>query len=312
MKTKFFKNGFGAKLMLAALAMVGTMFTSCEEEDVDTVFNPGPATVEITASVYDPVNMEFVTDRAQISGTGVTKYEKGVPAGTTATVTASYNGQTASETIVLNKLAMGGYAVYHVNLVLNGVRPGPDPVDPTDDGHVLEATSSTETVVRYSTPNAQSHAHSHDGGIWFENATEYFYPWTVTFDASDVITCVKKDLSGLKAENGDKAAYEALINEMCTAKEATGEISWKASAWSLSRAKVTYVIKTTEYLIKGNVTGKVAGSFTLVEKFASSQAEAEEIAHPSHASHWNYGHGHASHDHGHGSENAGGGIVIAD
>lgn len=305
---KILKNGLCAKLVMALLAMTGMMVTSCEQEDVDTVFTPDPAKVTITANVYDAVVGQDVTSLATITGTGTTEYPKGVTAGTTVTVSASYNGMTGSETVTLNPLAVGGVATYHVNIILDGVRPTPDPVD---DGHIVVKVSSTiATEVFFSTPNAQSHKHTYNDAVWFENATDYFYPWTVTYSFPDNVFCSQKDLTGLVDD--DVTAYSDLIAAMEETKAPlTGVIDWKASAWSLSRAKVTVTTVTTNYEIKGNVTGKVCGTFTLVEKYASAQGEAEEIAHPNHASHYQYGHAHA-HSHGHGTENAGGGIVMAD
>lgn len=302
---KILKNGLCAKLVMALLAMTGLMVTSCEQEDVDTVFTPGPAKVTITANVYDAVVGQDVTSLATITGTGTTEYPKGVAAGTTVTVTASYNGMTGSETVTLNPLTVGGVASYHVNIILDGVRPTPDPSD--DALELKNMGTTTTTDVFYSTPNAQSHKHMLNGEAWFENATDYFYPWSVTYSFPCKTTIGNVDFSGLAPT--DAAVFQLLMNNMAVSQpDFVGTIDWKASAWSLSRAKVTATTATTTYNVVGKTTGKIFGTFSVIQKYASVQGEAEEIAHPNHASHYNYGHAHAHS----GAENAGGGIVVAD
>lgn len=290
MKTKFFK--MSSKLALAALALTGALFTSCVEEDLDTVFTPADPEATVTATVYYAPNGTDVTAQATITGTGTYNTLSGAQ---NVTVTATIGEATAKEVVSIPQMKSGAVATYHVNLILD------------DEHEVVKAdVSASYEVVAYSTPDANSHAYSHDNSTWFENATDYFYPWTVTVNCPNSIECTSMDLTNLKGS--DRNAYMALIDTMEKAETTTTQkLDWQASAWSLSRAKVTYKVTENTYQIKGKKTGIVDGKFVLTEKYSVVTMEPEEIAHPDHSSH--YQHGHA---HGHGTGNAGGGIVNPD
>lgn len=297
MKMSFVKNAF------AALALIsGAIFTSCTEEDLNTTFTPAPAEVTINAKVFNALTGKDVTAQATVTNAnnGAVEYPNGVAAGTTVTVTASLNGLTASENVVLSFLPKGGKATYNVNLVLTG------------DQWVLVSTPVSVDEESEFKAAEGSHFVSHEGNTWFENATEYFLPVTVTYPVVNKTTVSAPKFNAGVLSADEEAAWTELAKSMNVSGAKTMETnSTKASAWSYIRAVVTYTTVTTDYTIKSQTDGTVAGTFQGVQKFSKVSCEWEEKAHPNHASHYQAGNGHNG-GNAHASGNAGGGIVMPD
>lgn len=301
-KTNFLKG-------LAAVVL-GCMFTSCEKEDLSATFQAGPAEVKLTVTVEDALTGTPVTDKATITVSnsefivnGTAQFATGVKE-QTITVTATLGDATATADVAINATKVGGKANYNVKMIV------------ADGLKFTTTTLGTSEETAYAKFENLGHdaTHTHDGITgWFTNATEYFQPYTVTYEVVESEYKNFSELSINKFENdldevntaAIEAAYENLVNTKATKETATFES--KASAWSYFNVFVT--VTTTNY--KWSATTKnseeVVASFTY-DGISSTEAESVEIAHPSHAGHYQHGHGH-----GHGNNtNAGGGISIAE
>ena len=302
-KTNFLKS-------VAAVVLAGCMFTSCEKEDLSATFQAAPAEVTLDVDVFDALSGTDVTSKATIAvsnaefiANGTAKFATGVKA-QTISVTATLGEGTATAEVAINATKVGGKANYNVKLVVA-------------DGLKFTTTTvgtSEETAFAKFENLGHDATHTHDGITgWFTNATDYFQPYTVTYD---VVESEYKNFSELEKtaifSNLDnvyteaiQSAYENMVNTEKTKETVTLES--KASAWSYFNVFVTVTTTNYKWTAATVNSEEVVASFTY-DGISSTEAESVEIAHPSHAGHYQHGHGH-----GHGNNtNAGGGISIAE
>lgn len=289
-------NGLGAKLALAVVALVGGMFASCSQEDLNTTFKPAPAVIDFNVKVVDALTTNVITD-ATITGAETITAEAGY-AGGQVTVTATKNEATASETITVNPLKAGGKATYNVTLILSD-----------DFDFVKVSETSTETVA-YSLPyvHGSTHAFDHSGSGWFENPTEFIADITV-----DYVNVDKAETTGFTLANWLSETQQEGLTVLFESKalnydkSESKKFEYQASAWSWSRAKATTTETEAVWNIVTKVSGEKAGEYTITT--TSTAIEPEEKADPNHASHYvQHGGSHSAH----GANNYGGGIVTED
>jgi hypothetical protein len=303
MKKTFFLKG------VAALVLAGCMFTSCEKEDLNATFKPGPAEVTLNVEVIDALSKLDKTNEATITVSNAefkvntpSVFPLGVSA-QTITVTATLNNGTASSEVEINKTKVGGEAEYYVKLV---IADGLEIV--TEKG-----SSSSETI--YASNFNHGHIghdanHSHDGITgWFTNATDYLIPFKFDYQViKNKYTNVSDITYSSWSSNLDQVQKDGIIAAHSAIKDATPEVETqtlegKISAWAYFTMYATYT--TTDYTCTAKTinSNDVAATFTY-KAANSTVAEYTEIAHPSHAGHYQHGHGHS------GASNAGGGIVL--
>ena len=302
-KTNFLKS-------VAAVVLAGCMFTSCEKEDLSATFQAGPAEVKLTVTVEDALTGTPVTDKATITVSnsefivnGTAQFATGVKE-QTITVTATLGDATATADVAINATKVGGKANYNVKLIV---------ADGLKFASVRVGTSEETAYAKFENLGHDA-THTHNGITgWFTNATEYFQPYTVTYEVVESEYKNFSELSINKFENdldevntaAIEAAYENLVNTKATKETAT--LSSKASAWSYFNVFVTVTTTNYKWTASTKNSEEVVASFTY-DGISSTKAESVEIAHPSHAGHYQHGHGH-----GHGNNtNAGGGIIIAE
>lgn len=295
-KTNFLKG-------VAALVLAGCMFTSCEKEDLNATFKPGPAEVTIKTNVVYALTGESVTadaltaNPATFNPQGTAPFEGGIASDTDVTITATYGSATGDAAITVKSLKAGGKANYSATVVI---------LDELDFEVVTEELEATETI-KYATFNHLSQTHEGEQ-TWAINASDYYQPYTVSYTIVDAQATEELTTTALYSEL-DKANQDAVNNiyEGIKAldKEETTEdvIEGGAGAWSYFSVYATYTTTPVKYTIQ-TIQGNEIASF--IVNVTNTEAESIEKAHPSHAGHWTEGHGHA------GASNAGGGISIAE
>jgi len=308
MKKTEFLNKLTTALALIAIMLSSTMFTSCEEDDLDPTEELGDAKVTLNVKVINGLTNEDLTKQATfnnvapfiINGTYVSAEADII--GQELTITATVNGETAEATIKIDDVKRGSEITYNAELIIVS-------------GLVTSSVDLDEvTNTYYATFNNLSHDgnHSHDGNnSWYVNKTDYFQPWSITYDVWTKVTNGKftegEIFSSLSQANQASivAGYEALANQ--APEKETKTLTGKASAWSYFNIKVVTTTATRIYTITDKVTGKVAAEYE-VNVISSTEAQPVEFAIPGYESHYQHGHGH-----GHGNNpNAGGGISIAE
>ena len=302
-KTNFLKS-------VAAVVLAGCMFTSCEKEDLSATFQAGPAEVTLDVDVFDALSGSDVTSKATITvsnaeftANGTAQFATGVKA-QTITVTATLCEGTATADVAINATKVGGKANYNVKLVV------------ADGLKFTTSTLGTSEKTEYAKFEGLGHdaTHTHDGITgWFTNATDYFQPYTVKYEVVESAytnfgelekTAIYSNLDGVYAE-AIQAAYDNILNTKATSETVTFES--KASAWSYFNVFVTVTTTNYKWTAATKNSEEVVATFTY-DAISSTEAESVEIAHPSHAGHYQPGHGH-----GYGNNsNAGGGIIIAE
>ena len=313
------------KKFFSLIALVG-VFAACQPEDLRTAFSAANATADVAVTVVCAAD-GFTQGAAAItyawSNGASTQAIEGNPylnAGT-VTVTATYNGATASETVSFPRLLAGSQTHLTATVMLpynaGGYEIKAEPVEPAAEEtelYVLKASLSHGTAEKYSV--------EYEGKTYsvpmVENATDmilsdsYSYKSFAGFEIAEDLKVTNNDF-----EDGCKVVFDAATAAAgITEKDET--LKFDVSAWSLYNVINPVVTTTTTYNLvatpaagSNNPTlpnGGVVGTFKLAKK--SSAAGAVERAHPDHASHYEEGHGTG---HGHGSNNnAGGGIVEAE
>ena len=313
------------KKFFSLIALVG-VFAACQPEDLRTAFSAANATADVAVTVVCAAD-GFTQGAAAItyawSNGASTQAIEGNPylnAGT-VTVTATYNGATASETVSFPRLLAGSQTHLTATVMLpynaGGYEIKAEPVEPAEEEtelYVLKASLSHGTAEKYSV--------EYEGKTYsvpmVENATEmvlsdkYSYKSYSGYEVAAPLTVTNSDFEDACGRIFDAAQVLAGI----TPKAET--LDFTVSAWSLYNVINPVVTTTTTYNLiatpnagSNNPTlpnGGVVGNFKLSSKKAT--AGAVERAHPDHASHYEEGHGTG---HGHGSNNnAGGGIVEAE
>lgn len=309
MRKTNFLSSLGAQLALAAVVLTSSMFTSCSKEDLTATFKPGPAEVTLNVEVIDALSKLDKTNEATITVSNAefkvndtAEFPHGV-SDQTITVTATLNNGTASAEVKINKTKVGGEAEYFVKLVI------------ADGLEIVTEAGTSEPKTIYASEFNHSHI-GHDGiytheGItgWFTNATDYLIPFKFDYQ---VIKNKYLNLSEISysswANNLDQVQKDGIIAAYDAIKDAAAEVETKTlegkiSAWSYFTMYATYT--TTDYTCTAKTinSNDVAATFTY-KAANSTVAEYKEIAHPSHAGHYQHGHGHG------GASNAGGGIVL--
>lgn len=302
-KTNFLKS-------VAAFVLAGCMFTSCEKEDLSATFQAGPAEVTLEVDVFDALTGTEVTDQATITvsntafiANGTAQFKNGVTA-QTITVTASVGEEgVATSDVEISATKVGGKANYYVKLIV---------ADGMKFTTSVVGTSAKKSFAEFQNLSYDA-TYVHDGITgWYSNATEYFLPFTVDYQIvkasySNFSELSKSDFFGNMLsvhQEGVEAAYNNMLNTEETSETATYES--KASAWSYFNVFVTVTTTNYKWTAETVNSKEIVATFTY-DGISCTEAESVEIAHPSHAGHYQQGHGHA-----HGGNNAGGGISIAE
>ena len=280
-KTNFLK-GLGAKLALAVVAF-GAVLTSCTKEEFNVNYKPNNAQLSFNVTVIDAATNAIVAD-AELTGNGTIEGNPSIAAGST-TITATKNGVTGSTTIQYAAVPAGSVATYTAVILLS-----------SDFELTNETAEALSTRVVY---GKGEEGHSHDGKFFNSNASDYFMPFTTKFAFTGELSDVVLDASVTSVELN--AFAEALEGKEVEGEEI--EFNDKASAWSYYTAKATITTAEISADVVSKATGDKVGTISYVNPVYEAVITKYEIAHPSHAGHYQHGHGHGD------STNAGGGIV---
>lgn len=301
-KTNFLKS-------IAAFVLAGCMFTSCEKEDLSATFKAGPAKVTLEVDVFDALTGSDVTDQATITvsntafvANGTSEFPNGVSA-QTITVTANVGEEgVATSDVVISATKVGGKANYYVKLVV---------ADGMKFTTSVLGTSEKKSFAKFTNLSHDAN-HSHDGITgWYSNATEYFQPYKVEYE---IVKAAYSNFSPLQKseffgnmlslhQEGVEAAYNNMLDTESTIETATYES--KASAWSYFNVFVTTTTTNYKWTAETVNSKELVATFTY-DGISSTEAQGVEIAHPSHAGHYQHAHGHGD------NNNAGGGISTAE
>lgn len=307
MRKTNFLSSWGAKLAFAAVALTSPLLTSCEQEDLDATFQAGPAKVTLDVDVFDALSGSDVTSQATITvsnssfiANGTAEFASGVKA-ETITVTATVGEGTASAEVDINATKVGGAANYYVKLVV------------ADGLEIVQTTLSSEESTAYAAFEGVSHDanHSHNGiTSWYANATDYIQAYKVTYPVKIEYTDFSDLTEGAIYGNlddvyvaGIEAAYNEVVSTPVEEETKTEEI--KVSAWAYFSAYVTVTKSVYQWAVQTINSDEVAATWT-GNGISCTELETAEIAHPSHAGHYQHGHGHGI------NSNPGGGIITAE
>lgn len=293
MKKKNFLSGVGAKLALAVVALTSTVLTSCEEENFGVTFEPNPAVVYINPTVIDAATNKNVTDKATFEPTSLTITGDKDIAEQTITVKATVEGVTGEATVNVAAVKAGTVVSYSPVILLSSKFNYA-----AVEGSAVKDPSAVKTIIGTA---ATSKSINHNGTEYQENATEYLINFTASWNLTRTATLVSKEginIPSVDLEQAMKEGFE-VKNE--------GSTKLQASAWSMYTAEYTLQGYNVKYEITSKASGESVGSATFLNPIYEVTAVTKEQAHPSHAGHYQHGHG----VHGDGS-NAGGGIVVAD
>jgi len=293
------------KKFFSLFALAG-LLVACQPEELQTVIGDVPgATATFNLTVTDLATGTTLSDtdyKFAISGlTGVLEGNtfrantneslKG-----TATVTVTYKGEESSQSVDVDVPAGGsisypfsftvGHAASEYTLDLDEEASTTDFVDPKS--FYLEATDGKYT------------AHSHNGGTYFWNNTDYLLSGKVTYPTYTGANVVSYTAAADAHKAGVKS-YASVLGAGYAKNDNGGTLDIVVSAHCYYAVLCTVSTKTTVYNVKyGN---DVVGTIT-TEQY-SSAATYDEV---------DDGTGHYTHGHGHGdgSANAGGGIVTSE
>lgn len=308
------------KKLLSLIALAG-IFAACQPEEIKTAYEIANAEAAINVRVVDirtgetPASGAVITASAgTVSGNVITISGKPAISAQTVNVTVTYkadymtDSQSKSESVKIDALRAGGKASYDVTVV----------VGYTDSEYTfsLKETKEGESVKNtvYFTPS-DSHAetHSHNGGVWVRNNTEFMLTGNVAWSSYN------GSYATLKA--GVNESYKQIVEAFAKAYNYNYEngkfvatemepLYLQVSAYCYYTAFQTYTkVNGTEYTVYAEKDGVVPfeiGTF-VVNSIKSSSAEYEEMADPNAHGQYVQGHGHA-----YGADNAGGGIVISE
>ena len=291
------------KKYFSLIALVG-VFAACQPENLTTAFEVAPAEVTITAKVVDILTGEDVTAAATITSE-TTLVGTPALAAQDYTVSATYKEGKGSATIHINALRAGGKANYNVIIPVPG-----DILDYEIDADFEKVGEKTDYLYL---AGADMH---YDGSFWAQNASEFILKDSCTYpDWEGTWTFDEESAELLEPSfESDAVIWLSAFYDEQTEVEKTFDFS--ASAWSLYQ--VVCAVTTTEYLIKITATPKPGtdahvvgdnGVIATAKAVAKQSAiDSDECAHPDHASHYIYHHGHGEKP----GPNAGGGLVEAE
>ena len=314
------------KKFISLIALVG-VFAACEPENLQTAFNVGNATATINVTVVSAAP-GFDQSAAQVtyawSNGGTTQSIEGNPsiAAGTVTVTATFEGAKASETISFPQIFAGMDAVFTATVF----------IPYNAGGYTLSLEKGeTETFTTVYGIEAAAHGHGYKTAqtvefngknytVWMmENASEFIledsYTWT-SYEGFETYD--------FEVLNDDFSIEATLVYAAIASKEGIDEkdnkYEFSVGAWSLYNVINPEIETTTTYYViatpdegSNNPEIPAVASFDVYQ--ISSACGAVEIAHPDHASHYVPHTGHYTHDghaiHGN-NNNAGGGIIDAE
>jgi len=307
MKNKFF-SGLSAKLALATVALATLTFTSCDKEpfEVEIIYNPARVIITPNVQYVDMASgtAKDVTSSATITFSGSTS--TGIIEGTTTNpsiaagsvnITASYNGLTGSTTVATPALLTGVVTITPtIFIIKSDVYVLGAPTKVGDDESVTLELQATESAF-------------HDGR-YIENASEYFLPIKIKYPVKNY-RAQEGDAEIIDTDNAAEvtAMIQRIVNGLTKDGVTFEEVELRVSAWAIWTATVTQTYALYEYplyRVAEDGTQTLVGKFVMKESTFSKLTPKEE-PHPSHAAHYEHGHGR----HGDGS-NAGGGIINAD
>ena len=319
------------KKLLSLIALAG-IFAACQPEELKTSFTVDPAEVTINVRVVDirtgavlTSGFEIEKSAGEVVGNAVViKGDEKNPAidGQNVTVTVKYKAdymskeQSQSETVSVAKLRAGGKAIYSVSFVVGY------PDSKYTITCAMTKPGETSSEKKYFDPS-DSHAetHTHDGGLWVRNNTEFILTGVVTWYSYNGALATYTMNESLKEDvKEDVEELETVVKDYAKLftygynkdgkleKGEKHELNLQVSAYCYYTAyQINTKVTGREYTVSAEKDGKevVVGTIT-VKSNTSSSAEYEEMGDPNAHGHYVYGHGHA---HGHGTDNAGGGIV---
>ncbi|MDO4165630.1 MAG: DUF3869 domain-containing protein [Bacteroides sp.] len=278
MKKIKFLNG---KFLYAVIALAGSLLlASCEREDLDATFDAGPAVINFNVTVIDVLSGD-VTSEAIITGADAISATGGYDGGT-VTITATYDGVSASQTVEVASLKAGGQATYNVLIVLSSTYE-----------ITLEQVEKTDSI-----GTLGEASHSHNGDTWCLNDNDYILTWNLTYTVYN-----QSEVTDVEVVD-DAFDYSALETAFTYNYNEEATLKVQVSAWAYYKVWTTKTVTTAKYKISRS-GGSELCTLT-VESTTSTSAQYQETAFNSH---YEYGHGHGTHG---GSDNAGGGIVYSD
>ncbi len=290
------------KRIISLLALAGFV-VACQPEEIETAFTIDNAVATITVTATDVATGAdaFENGADLTAGAGTVSRNvvtiTGTPAISAQTVelVVTYNGVSYPESVYVNSVLAGGQADYSVSIVVGEI-PGEYTYELVTD------SSEGEVQTEYATGFTHNHAYNDEG--WRENATEFIVNVTVDYTITSGSEVVGYELLDASFESVAQSYYAALDSGVSSVDDV---LEFQVSAWSIFRAWQTRTVVTTEYTLWATLDGSETevAKYT-VKTYYSTSAEYEEMAHPSHAGHYVYGHGHS------GGENSGGGIVFAE
>lgn len=310
------------KKFFSLIALVG-VFAACQPEKIETTFNPDPAEATITVTAFDVQDGSIVTSEVTFSST------EGVVAGNVitimgtpdlkehyVTVTGTYDGQSFSRDVKINKLAAQGKAEYDVLLAVNKY-PGEITYD-----YRFGIPETTCELFSLATASHSSHAYGHIYKHDYSHNGHEVYSWMLndTDMILDLTTNYRVN-SGIEAEA--EYDYGATYEEMLDIEDFVEELStgidktvkpykFKVSAWAyynVMQSVYTTVTKIDVVRVTENVGEERIAVITTTS--VDSGIEVYEFSPNAHYI-YGHGHGHMNHDEHGNSTNAGGGIAYAD
>lgn len=296
------------KKFFSLIALVG-LFAACEPEQILTAFEVNDAVATIDVKVVDVLTGDDVTSVATITASKGTVANAvvtvtGDPAiqAQDITVTATYNGESASMAVPVNYILAGGKAEYAVTLVVGS------PVDAYEFTCAQAANGQRQIITSYL--DKADHNYSHAGlEKWVMNPTEFLLKGVVTYDS--LVGQAVEDLDIVPGFENVATLYAEGYHRGVAQTKEQFEITVSAYSWYTAYSQIS--ITTYPFAVTATKDGKseVVATFNVV--VYGTAANYKEIAIPAgYHGHGHYvqGHGHA---HGHGSNaNAGGGIVIGE
>ncbi len=314
------------KLFFASVALLA-VFSSCQREDIRTVYETNPAVATVTVTVWDSYLGKDVTqdagtkitasassmasDKVVISGNKVTLTGSKSLAQTSLKIDAEFNGHKGSATVVVAALVEGAVADYAAKVVLEDGK--------TSTSYAYE-TRNGDVSVKWA--GCLDYAHTvHADARWCVNNSMYvlFGKTNYTSETGLFGTPVMK-YDGLN--DAEKLYVDEKMAQIPSAYATEKkDYEYTVAAFSYYNVYVT-INKTVKYVDFYRIHQLADGTVerekmtTCSYEDLNTVVEYKEIASPDHTSHYVPGHGvddpTYSHEKGHGGLNAGGGIVVAD
>lgn len=283
------------KKLFSLLALVGVI-AACQPEKLETAFEVADAVAKITVTTVDlktgqNVNATITASEGSVSGNVVTITGNPAITARVVTVTATYEGNSNSQSVQINSLLAGGAADYGVIITVGSV------IDNDREFSYVETASESVEEVKYLTSDSHEPV-NHDGKMWFKNLSEFYLTGSVNWTSYSGAELVSVDVINEDYKSVVEA-YADAYDQGIVASEKVLDIT--VSAWAYYTVSQTRTTTVKTFEVKAD--DEKIGEF-VVKMIESSEAEYEEIANPE-----GHGHYHAGHGHGHGGDNAGGGIV---